>query len=274
MSTFENQARRLHGASASIVRGLLVGSKLKASSRYEFKYVLSPDQVEEVLHTLTPYLDLDPHCVDRTASSYTVRSIYWDSPRWHCFYDKCSGQQQREKFRIRTYNQGTHSPVFLESKQKHGMLCFKDKVFLCAKTLEAIEFRTLSALDPSFSPSRLLERFFYHLDRYNYLPAALVVYDRQAFSHPGEDQIRITLDYNIRTKLFPNLAELCEEDGLAYPFGRWSILEVKFSQIVPHWMQLLNARFGLKPQACSKYCNCVAHFRGETPPPSEGFYHV
>ncbi|MCK4391677.1 VTC domain-containing protein, partial [Candidatus Bipolaricaulota bacterium] len=48
--------------------------------RYELKHVLRPEVAERVVDFLAPHLEMDEHCRGRDSNSYTVRSIYFDSP--------------------------------------------------------------------------------------------------------------------------------------------------------------------------------------------------
>ena len=57
-------------------------------SRYEFKYLVRPEVAERVVDFLAPHLEMDEHCRGRDSNSYTVRSIYFDSPDFECFHEK------------------------------------------------------------------------------------------------------------------------------------------------------------------------------------------
>ena len=111
----------------------------------------------------------------------------------------------------------------------------------------------------------LIERFLFHLRGKAYFPVVLVAYEREAYIEPGGNNIRVTLDKNLRAALFPGLDQIYEEERLEYILYNWIILEVKFSQILPRWLKRLVSLFNLNRQACSKYCTSVGHFLGEAP---------
>lgn len=205
-----------------------------------------------------------------------MRSIYFDSPDFACYHEKLGGQRRREKFRIRTYNGPQSAPFFLEDKIKDGLSYMKAKAALNDQTLKAITNLDYDSLnvDTADGEKQTLERFFFHVYRRAYSPVALVVYDREAYVYPGQDMIRVTLDKNLRAKIFPNLAEIYDEESLEYLLYHWIILELKFTHILPWWVRRLNTLFHLKRQACSKYCTAVAHFLGEAPRVEEGLAHV
>jgi len=245
--------------------------------RYEFKYLLRPELAERVVDFLAPYLEMDEHCRGRDSNTYTVRSIYFDSPDFECFHEKLGGQKHREKFRIRTYNNLGSGPLFLENKIKDGLSYVKDKVTLNADTLKAIknlDYDSLSEVDRHDKDKRILDKFFFYIYRKAYYPVVLVVYDREAYVYPGQDTIRVTLDKNLRARMFPNLAQIYDEERLEYLLYHWIILEIKFTDILPRWMMPLNSLFYLKRQACSKYCTSVAHFIGGIPSFKDGLAYV
>jgi len=255
----------------------LGGYRYISRGRYEFKYLLKPGVAKRVVDFLAPHLEMDKHCRGRDSNSYTVRSIYFDSPDLKCFHEKLGGQKHREKFRIRTYNHPRSAHLFLEDKIKDGLSYVKDKVTLNADTLKAIkdlDYDSLSEVDRHDKDKRILDKFFFYTYRRAYSPAALVVYDREAYVYPGQDNIRVTLDKNLRARMFPNLAQIYDEERLEYLLYHWIILEIKFTDLVPQWLGTLNTLFHLKRQACSKYCTSVAHFTGGNPSFKDGLAYV
>jgi len=255
----------------------LGGYRHISRGRYEFKYLLRPEVAERVVDFLASHLEMDEHCRGRDSNSYTVRSIYFDSPDFECFHEKLGGQKHREKFRIRTYNNPGSGPLFLENKIKDGLSYVKDKVTLNADILKAIknlDYDSLSEVDRHDKDKRILDKFFFYTYRRAYSPVVLVVYDREAYVYPGQDTIRVTLDKNLRARMFPNLAQIYDEERLEYLLYHWIILEIKFTDILPRWMMPLNSLFYLKRQACSKYCTSVAHFIGGIPSFKDGLAYV
>jgi hypothetical protein len=245
--------------------------------RYELKYLIRSELSEAVVEFLSRYLEMDRNCRTRDNHTYSVRSIYFDSPDFECFHAKLSGQKYREKFRIRAYNQPGSGPLALEDKIKNGISYVKDKVFLDSRELEAIaslDYDSLKALNPTSRNGGILERLFFHVYRKAYSPVVLVTYDREAYVHPMQETIRVTLDRNLRTMIFPSLGQIYEEDVLEELLYNWIILEVKFSHVMPRWIKSLSTLFHLRRQACSKYCTSVAHFLGEIPNFKAGLAHV
>ena len=238
------------------------------SRRYEYKYLIDRELARGVTAFLSQYLELDEYSIKGVNHNYSVRSIYYDSPSFTCFHEKLDGQKYREKFRIRTYNKPGTAPIFLEDKKKNGSFYEKRRAELNDDTMRMIDDPHFDGNGESSIPEKdksLIERFLFHLRGKAYFPAVLVAYDREAYVEPGGNNIRVTLDKNLRAVLFPSLDEIYEEERLEYILYNWIILEVKFSQLVPRWLKRLVSLFNLNRQACSKYCTSIGHFLGEAP---------
>ena len=248
----------------------------RATVRHEFKYVLRPDAARNAIGSVQPFLEKDPYCARNPTGTYTVRSIYFDSPGLECFHNKCSGQFYREKYRLRTYDGPDRAPLFIEVKRKRGLDYLKRKVRLDRRDLDLLanrDFPGFERLAGDARSRRTVHRIFYQIYRKAYGPVLLVIYEREAYIGAADDTVRITLDRNLRVRAFPTLDDLYEERGVEYPIGEWVIMEVKFTRTVPRWMRSLNTVYQLKPQACSKYCTGVAHVFGENPRVRRGFRH-
>lgn len=233
--------------------------------RYEFKYLVHLELADRVADYLATYLELDTHCHGRTTRSYTVRSIYFDNPSFRCFHEKLAGKGHREKFRLRTYDEPFSAPLFLEHKIKEGLLYKKGKVHLDTVLLGGMQDLRAYLLDVIDRGDRLLKRFFLGVFRYGYFPMALITYDREAYVHPEDATIRLTLDRHLRARMFPQLTQIYDDEGLENLLPGWVILELKFTHIIPHSIERLVTLFRLRRCTVSKYCTCVGHFLGEVP---------
>jgi hypothetical protein len=242
------------------------------TGRHEFKYLVRSEMCNDIAAFVAPSLELDKYSQSRPRDSYTVRSIYYDSPSFRCYYEKANGEKNRRKYRVRTYNDG--AATFLECKQRKGSTYTKPKVRLGAEELAALHEQR--GIDSSVdNPSSVLGQLLISMDRWEYQPTALVVYDRIAYVYPGQqDMVRVTFDRNLRGRVFPSLHEIYDEEELTQLLYGWTILEVKFNDIVPRFFHQLVTKFALQRQACSKYGICVALLIDEYPTKKEGWNHV
>ncbi len=243
------------------------------SGRHELKYLVRREQTHAIARFAASHLEMDKYSQGMPRNRYTVRSIYYDSPGFRCYYEKANGDQNRRKFRVRSYNQADNS-VFLECKQRQGSTYTKLKSQLDHEKLAILESREgFSGMD--FESLGVVEQLLLAMDRWDYQPASLVVYDREAYVTPGqEDTIRVTLDNNLRACVFPELDELYDESDLEELLYDWTILEVKFTNILPRFLNQLVRQFSLERQACSKYGASIAQLLSGSPTKKEGWNHV
>ena len=245
---------------------------MPAMGRHEFKYLIRSEMCDDMAAFVSPFLELDKYSQSRPHDSYTVRSIYYDSPAFRCYYEKANGEKNRRKYRVRTYNDA--AATFLECKQRRGSTYTKPKTRLRDEDLVALAERR--GMDASTAdPSGVLGQLLISMDRWEYQPTALVVYDRVAYVYPGQqDMIRVTFDRNLRGRVFPTLEQIYDEGELVPLLYGWTVLEVKFNDIVPRFLNQLVTKFALQRQACSKYGVCVSQLIHEDPTKREGWNHV
>ena len=241
--------------------------------RVEYKYLVPNSQLDAIRADLRPYMELDPFAGKSSSSEYTVRSVYYDTPRLDCYEAKLSGLGERMKFRIRGYDRPEASSiVFLEIKQKHGEFIDKNRAPLLYKDLNA--FLDCPDLDKHIIPlsgtaveKSDAQRFLYHYCRYGLRPAALVVYDREAFLGKFDPSLRLTFDKNLRGSILPELDMLYDEERLEHTMRRFTTLEVKFfRRALPAWVISLIQRYELPRMALSKYTICMDALRGHVNP--------
>lgn len=251
-------------------------SRTVGSQRHELKFLIRPEQAVEIARFIQPYLELDKYCATRPNNEYTVRSIYYDSPSFECYHEKLDGVRKRHKLRIRTYNQATDI-AYLENKRKVGNTHHKIKTSLSPATLTALARRDDYAVLESVGhdPAPVVQQLLYRMARSAYAPLTLVVYDREAYVYPGQhDLVRLTFDRNLRAQVYPSLADIHSESQLQPLLYHWTILEIKFTGLIPRWVRRINTLFDLKRQACSKFAMSVAQLLDEAPRLKDGIRHA
>jgi len=98
-------------------------------ARFEFKYIMSKKQRDDVEAHLVNFLEYDPFVASTPGHKYTVRSLYYDDSSYSAFHDKIDGLHTRSKFRLRTYSKdlSEKAPFFLEIKGRNNNLVFKHR---------------------------------------------------------------------------------------------------------------------------------------------------
>lgn len=226
--------------------------------RYELKYYISENLCSELINLILPYMVLDPYLKSKGVNSYFVRSLYLDTDNLRFYYEKLSGIRDREKFRIRAYND-ERSKIFLEIKKKNNNIVTKDR--------ECINYDDLHIILDRYGKdwmndgrckmdSNVIVRFLSFIISLQLRPMILIAYERQAFVGAFDNNIRLTIDRNICC--LPGRSH-----DLFYSGRNWiyidkpCILELKFNDMMPFFFKTIISRFNLHLQSISKYCLCI-----------------
>ena len=220
--------------------------------RHELKYIVSDGEMELMARRISATLSQDAHAA-QNGGEYFIRSLYFDTPWDDCVWEKATGIEARDKFRIRIYNL-SDATIKLERKHKNGAYIKKDSVSITRAECDAIL---------SGNPRCLLEkpepfaRQMYGIFVTRQLrPKVLVDYDREPYVFPAED-VRITFDKNVRTAM--RCTDLFNPHVPTYPV--WdlkgcAILEVKFNGYLPAYAASLIQAGAAQRTAASKYVYC------------------
>lgn len=158
----------------------------------------------------------------------------------------------REKFRIRYYN-GDTSLIHLEKKSKRSGLGTKFSAPLSAEEAQAIVDGDLDWM--LSSPHELIKELYCKMKYQGMAPKTIVDYTREPFIYrPGN--VRVTLDYNIRTGL--RCTDFLNRDCVTIPAGAENpiILEVKWDAYLPSIIRDIVQLRGRRVTAFSKYAQC------------------
>ncbi len=227
--------------------------------RFEYKYLVPCERLDELRECVRPFVELDKYA-ERSGGQYTVRSIYFDTPRLSNYLQKIEGLKMRKKLRIRGYNKAApDSLVFLEIKRRYGVPIAKNRAPLYYRNLPALlatgDYQTY--IRKNFGMPNAYEdaqRFLYNMHRHAMRPVVTVVYDREAFVGKFDHTVRVTFDKNLRSEIFPEIDNLYSDAKLRYTHKAHFILEIKFfGSTMPAWGRSIVAQFGLWQKALSKY---------------------
>ena len=165
--------------------------------------------------------------------NYRVSSLYFDTPNDKALRQKLDGVSEREKFRIRYYNDDL-SFIRLEKKIKKAHLNAKFNTMLSKDDVEKI---IKGDIDFLLHSKDALKIELYSKMRGQLLkPISIVTYEREAFQYiPGN--VRITVDRNVRTTLSPK--HFLDVDAVHMDVERdFTIFEVKYDNFLPEIVKL------------------------------------
>ena len=228
--------------------------------RYEYKYIVPESKLDLLRQMIMPFMDVDKFADAGGTNQYTVRSIYFDTPRYDYYFEKIEGIKNRKKLRIRGYNEEDKDKIiFLEIKRKYDIPILKFRAPVIYKdALEIFEEAKLNGHiinDERFPKgSESSKRFFFQMYANNLRPVVTVIYEREAYLCKFDDTIRITFDKNLRSVAYPAINELYSEKNARRSLLNSFILEVKFNNHFPGWLNPTISQLGLMKQSASKYC--------------------
>lgn len=218
--------------------------------RHELKYFISRGELYHLRTLLDNLLMRDPNGDEN--NEYHIRSLYFDTYDDSALMEKIAGVGMRKKYRIRIYNFSDRL-IRLECKSKYGDLISKQSVRIPRELAEQLIAGDPTGLDQMRHP--LLRDMFVQMTTNLLHPAVIVDYYREAYLHDAQE-VRITFDKTLRTGLYSK--DLFNPDLPTYPVFEdpHEILEVKFDQFLPSYLQTVLSGVVAQRSAISKYTHC------------------
>ena len=193
--------------------------------RHELKHDITTSDMIAIRQRLRAVAEADKHAID---GKYLIRSLYFDTPYDKALFEKQNGVSRRAKFRIRYYN-GDTSVIHLEKKCKLGGLGHKVSADLTADQAQSIVDGVTDWMKGH--ESELIRELYSRMTSEGLGPKVIVDYTREPFIYrPGN--VRVTLDYNIRTGL--GCTDFLNPDCITIPAAQgMCLMEVKWDEFLP-----------------------------------------
>ena len=212
--------------------------------RYELKYMLTLQQKEKILESMSPYMQIDKY--GRT----TIRNIYFDTDNYRLIRRSIEKPAYKEKLRIRSYAQATaDSTVFVELKKKYAKVVYKRRLPL--REVDAMSW--VCRENPCPVNTQISREIDYFIDFYGKLnPTVFLSYEREAYYDKGGGDFRVTFDDNILYRQTDvNLCSTTYGTPIL-PEGK-VLMELKCSGGIPLWMVEVLSRERIYKTSFSKY---------------------
>ena len=218
--------------------------------RHELKYHITPAELTVLRGVLAPVMQLDPNGNEN--NEYHIRSLYFDTINDDALDEKIAGVGNRKKYRIRIYN-FSDRVIKLECKSKYGDLISKQSVSIPRELAEQLIAGDPDGLQRMRHP--LLHDVYREMRTRLLRPAVIVDYVREAYIHQAEE-VRITFDKQVRTGLYS--VDMFNPQIPTYPVfdDPVEILEVKFDEFLPSYLQSILSGITAQRSAVSKYTWC------------------
>ncbi len=218
------------------------------SSRKELKYYINYIDYLNLKSRLSSIFLRDKN--SNQEGHYHIRSLYFDNKSNDSYFEKISGIERRNKYRIRIYNLWP-DPVKLEIKSKINNVIFKESVIIIKTDIDKIISGDYDCL--LYYRNSTAGKIYGEFTKDFYKPVIIIDYKRDAY-YLDLNNIRITFDFNIQKEEI-NLNDLFNTDLNMSPvlYSNKIIMEIKFNIFLPSWVKNLLQLPRLERCAISKY---------------------
>ena len=226
------------------------------TSRYECKYLIDARVAQSIRTYLEAHAALDPHSEHRPDHRYRVFSLYLDTRDLDLYQGTAQGVRNRFKLRLRYYADVGEGPIFFEVKKRSDVVVRKSRGRVTRE--EATDFLLFGHCDLGADAHGDAQEFLDRCRTTRAYPALRLRYWREAWESRGVDPVRITFDTSLEHCLLADrgLVET-RPDWRFTPLGNEVILEVKFTDLRPHWLDEMLRRFNLDKVSVAKYAESI-----------------
>lgn len=242
--------------------------------RYELKFLIPMNLIDEISHFVEIYCELDPFSDREPDKFYKVNNIYLDSPNYLFLQKRLAGIDHRFNMRIRSYGDSPVFPYFCEVKHKTMGIVKKRRAKIFEENWDQI-FSGGDIVPPRDSDiwedssdykNHFLRLAFVH----NAQPKIFTQYRRKAYASVVDDYARVTFDRDLRYERRETYDLSPAENGLSHydnpeKFDPETniIMELKCTTQVPKWFLDLIQTFQLTRTSFSKYVTGIEEVLGE-----------
>ena len=209
--------------------------------RVEKKYRLNQKQYDSFRNAAAQKLHMDEYGL------HTIRNIYYDTPNYELIRRSIDKPKYKEKLRLRGYGEiQDESVVFLEIKKKYQGMVYKRRTQLAF--MQAQEYLESGSITKK---NQILKEIDYFIKFYRPKPRVYLAYDREAFVGNEDENLRITIDQNIRSRSHRLELSYDGECKMLNP-GEY-LMEIKVKEAYPMWLADLLGKLEIYPVSFSKY---------------------
>lgn len=224
--------------------------------RFEFKYILAAHLSDLLVSSISKFVAPDPYA--QKDGFYFVNSIYLDSPRFLCYYQKQNGLKKRKKYRARYYGPNPKvftRPLFFEIKRKNDAIITKDRIVISPQKLDQISLSSWQSIKNINQP--FFSEFYQDYQTLRLKPKLIIQYKRQPFLSRFNKNFRITFDYDLKSAKVRSFSP--PRLYLKNIMPDLVVMEVKFNGAIPPWFSYIIKSNNLRRNSFSKYCHAVDH---------------
>ncbi|GHU45686.1 molecular chaperone [Clostridia bacterium] len=224
---------------------------IEVFNRKENKYLITDDVFARFQSELSEYMTTDAHNTD--GKPYQICNIYYDTDDNYLIRQSLSKPLYKEKLRLRSYGvPDRNGRVFIEIKKKfRGKVNKRRSAVSLESAYDFLESGLISEIQPHMN-EQVLKETAIMLSQYSLAPKVYISYDRQAYFSKEDSGLRLSVDFNIRTRR----TDLRLESGIygdAILKDGQKIMEIKTTGSFPLWLVDLLSKHQIYPVSFSKY---------------------
>jgi hypothetical protein len=241
---------------------------MPALQRREYKYLIDEQTAERIRRYIDGICSLDRYAATGTGR-YRCDTLYFDSLHMNLYRATLETEPIRHKLRIRGYPDAPDAPVFLEVKRRVHDVIIKTRAPVRGNWANRLDEGTL--LDHVATRDRYAaENFLSHYEG-GYagpmVPVALVRYEREPYFSRIDEYARVTFDRKLCFQTKADLSMAPDHDHWTpidnpvamriAPRSSLIVLELKFQQVAPGWMQRMVQALELRRDSHCKYTRAI-----------------
>src|SRR5258706_5662196 len=228
-------------------------------NRFEYKYLIDERCAHEVRDFARSYLLHDEYAQANMKWAYPTHSVYLDGPGLPLYHSTVQGHMNRFKLRVRYYTENEADPVFCEVKRRVNDIIMKDRALVkrerALRILEGERPRITDLIKQhDLDAWSSLKRFCEMRDNIGAVGKVFVSYMREAWVKESDDNVRLTFDRHLCGGKYDGTFVVKKQ---VYPppmlAGSACVLELQFTDRVPHWFCEMARALNLERRDKAKY---------------------
>lgn len=210
--------------------------------RVEEKYLLSNEQYKNLFDCINDYIEKDKYF------ETTICNIYFDNNEDELIYTSMDKPIYKHKLRLRSYGiPKIDEEVFLEIKFKFKKVVGKRRIKIKLK-----DFKDYLKTRKYCGNDQIMKEIDYLFNLYDLKPSYFIAYDRKSYREKNNENLRITIDTNLRSRKEKLSLELGDKGNLYFNEEKY-IMEIKTLGAMPLWLVKNLSDLGIYPVSFSKF---------------------
>ena len=210
--------------------------------RVEEKYLLTKEQYKSLFDRINSDIEKDKYF------ETTICNIYFDNDKDDLIVTSMEKPLYKHKVRLRSYGiPRLDDDVFLEIKFKYKKVVGKRRIKIKLK-----DFKNYLKTRKYCGNDQIMKEIDYLFNLYNLKPSYFIAYDRKSYIEKNNENLRITIDTNLRSRKEKLSLELGDKGELYFNEEKY-IMEIKTLGAMPLWLVKSLSDLGIYPVSFSKF---------------------